>query len=52
MIVFLCALSDVDVFVVDFGSDMSTPSVAQMVERSTVVVDTVRSIHRNRLVTS
>ena len=28
------------------------PSVAQLVERSTVVVDTVRGILRNRLVTS
>ncbi len=39
------------VFVFEWGR-CSTPSVAQWVESSTVVVDTVRGILRNRLVTS
>ena len=45
----LCRAKVVFVFVV---GTKSYPSVAQLVERSTVVVDTVRGILRNRLVTS
>ncbi len=48
---FVCCCVVVYVFVFAWGR-CSHPSVAQLVERSTVVVDTVRGILRNRLVTS